>query len=241
MVAVSSSGCVADPGCVDPPSAVESNGARTAFNGRQSPPIAYLTSASLLICGHSPLNYYNKLWRLLRLLSERALTTPTSLPVPRLRLRRRGRRLHREPVVPRLRLQYQDFANRYDLCLSHLEDAAREAEALRIENAQLRMANGELKKRFSARTSSAAAASSSPISIADEFRRLRIENSPAVVESPTSVLEPRVSLPKSISVRSTGYKKLGSEGGSNRSSRTRVSKPVMVGSVSLPVHFCSAL
>lgn len=138
--------------------------------------------------------------------------------------------------LARLLLQYQNYADRYELCLAHLQEAAREAEALRLENQQLRIAKSELAKRLGSRISPSAA-----ISIANELQRLRINTSPPAIGCPTSIHEPRVSLPKSISVRSKGYKKPNAEGGSDRNGGIRVSRPAMVKSVSFSlsrfVHF----
>ncbi|XP_038987640.1 zinc finger CCCH domain-containing protein 39-like isoform X1 [Phoenix dactylifera] len=151
--------------------------------------------------------------------------------------------------LARLTLQYQEIAERYELCLSHLQDAAQEAEALRQENAKLRISNGELAKRLSLlsdkqshRIASIAAGEHPALSIVDEFRRLRVGDLPAET-SPTSVLafqenrfarrtaEKRVLMPKSISVRSSGYLKLNQAGSAaNRNGRLRVSSPVMLGS-----------
>lgn len=158
--------------------------------------------------------------------------------------------------LARLALQYQEMTENYDLCLSHLRDAAEEVESLRRENASLRAANVELTRRLGLLagkhggrvTTSAAAA------LADEFRGLSVAEPPPAEESPTSVLafqesvsgcqftrtpvvEKRVSLPKSISIRSNGYLKLNPGGGAtsaaNRNGRFRLSNPVMIGSVSI--------
>ncbi|CAL9050733.1 unnamed protein product, partial [Musa banksii] len=155
--------------------------------------------------------------------------------------------------LARLALQYQEMTENYDLCLSHLRDAAEEVESLRRENASLRAANVELTRRLGLLagkhggrvTISAAAA------LADEFRGLSVAEPPPAEESPTSVLafqesvsgcqftrtpvvEKRVSLPKSISIRSSGYLKLNPGGGAtsaaNRNGRFRLSNPVMIGS-----------
>ncbi|XP_072994348.1 zinc finger CCCH domain-containing protein 9-like isoform X2 [Typha latifolia] len=143
--------------------------------------------------------------------------------------------------LARLTLQYQEIADRYELCLSHLHEAAEEAEALRHENVKLRIANGELTKRLaflSVNQNSripSSAISAAANSLAEEFRRLGI-GEPTAEMSPTSVLEEekRVSLPKSISIRSSGYLKLNPTGvpgtTSNRSGRLRVSSPAVVGS-----------
>lgn len=139
-------------------------------------------------------------------------------------------RLH----LAHLALQYQEMANRFELCLSHLADAADEAAALRQENAELRVANNDLACRiakFGGRQSSA-------IALAGDLRRLRLpkeqtvpalppppQSPPAALMNPVAVPEKQAVLPKSISIRSTGYQKL------NQGGKHRVSKPVNVGSV----------
>ncbi|KAM0933250.1 putative transcription factor C3H family [Dioscorea sansibarensis] len=123
--------------------------------------------------------------------------------------------------LARLTLQYRQLADRYDLCLSHLQDAADELEALRQENAELRISKNDLAKRLSEIRNGRA--------IVDEFRRLRLAEEGT---SPTSVLggsfshsEKRVTLPKSISIRSSGFLRLNSSGrGSGPSSSARFSQ-----------------
>nr|CAD1834207.1 unnamed protein product [Ananas comosus var. bracteatus] len=155
--------------------------------------------------------------------------------------------------LARLTLQYQEIRERYDLCFSHLQDAADEAEALRRENAKLRIANGELARRL-ALLSGKPSPRIPPPPLVDEFRRLGLGDPPAEA-SPTSVLgfqdpqsraakaagaaEKRVVLPKSISIRSNGYLKLnqnqgcvGVGSGTNRNGRLRVPSPVRAGTVS---------
>ncbi|XP_038981584.1 zinc finger CCCH domain-containing protein 39-like [Phoenix dactylifera] len=158
--------------------------------------------------------------------------------------------------LARLTLQYREIAELYDLCLSHLQDAAQEAETLRQENVKLRIANSDLAKRLnllsgnqSGRIASPAAAGHPALSIVDEFRRLGLGEPPAET-SPTSVLafqenrfarraaEKRVlRLPKSVSVRSNGSLKL-NQGvlTANGNGRLRVSSPVMVGSEQQKVY-----
>ncbi|PWA67971.1 hypothetical protein CTI12_AA313900 [Artemisia annua] len=124
-------------------------------------------------------------------------------------------------------LEYQQLYNCYTMCLTALQDSVKEAEALRVENEALRVANGELLNRLSLVSDSTRRVSSfgrslSSASLIGEFSRLGIgsafcesngEEFPSV--SPTSVIEPnqfvrgdqRVSMPKSISVRSKGYLK----------------------------------
>ncbi|KAA8532635.1 hypothetical protein F0562_032549 [Nyssa sinensis] len=78
----------------------------------------------------------------------------------------------------RINMEHQELIDRHNLCLSHLREAEKEAEALRQENVNLRMANVDLHERLQS-------------------------------------LVNRVSLPKSISVRSKGYLKALQAGGSN--------------------------
>ncbi|RWW85244.1 hypothetical protein BHE74_00006095 [Ensete ventricosum] len=156
--------------------------------------------------------------------------------------------------LARLALHYQEMTEDYDLCLSHLRDAAEEVESLRRENASLRAANVELTRRLGllARKHGGRVTPAAAAALADEFRGLSVAEPPPAEESPTSVLafqesvsgcqftrtpvvEKRVSLPKSISIRSSGYLKLNPGGGAtsaaNPNGRFRLSNPVMIGSV----------
>ncbi|KAE8800983.1 zinc finger CCCH domain-containing protein 39-like [Hordeum vulgare] len=144
--------------------------------------------------------------------------------------------------MARLALQYQDFANRYQLCVSHLADAAREAAAIRHDNSGLRLANNSLAARFAMLGGIQASA----VALADQLCRLhlgqmqpmpmaRLASSdeklrplhvgqtqaqvvPAPPVLPASPAEKHAAMPKSISIRSKGYLK------------HRVTKPVNVGS-----------
>ncbi|KAG1346933.1 zinc finger CCCH domain-containing protein 9 [Cocos nucifera] len=151
--------------------------------------------------------------------------------------------------LARLALQYREIAKNYDLCLSHLQEAAQEAEALRLENAKLRIANSELAKRLNLLSgkqsewiASSAGGGHPVLSIVEEFGHLGVGEPPAET-SPTSVLAFRENqfarlatekrgLPlKSMSVRSNGYLKLNQGiSAANRNDRLGVSSPVMVGS-----------
>ncbi|KAI3722751.1 hypothetical protein L2E82_33823 [Cichorium intybus] len=131
-------------------------------------------------------------------------------------------------------LEYQQLYNSYTVCLASLQDSVKEVDALRQENDALRVANSDLVQRLNLfsqatmqnRLVSSVRSSSSPSStLIGDFNRLGIgapfcesnasvEKVPSV--SPTSVIEPkqfarhngeRVSMPKSISVRSKGYLK----------------------------------
>lgn len=107
--------------------------------------------------------------------------------------------------LARLALQYQEVADRYELCLARLAEAADEAAALRRENAELRVANGDLARRLAVIGGKQAAAAA----IADEIHRLRChgeqQNAVPAAERATEKL---AVLPKSISVRSKDFLKL---------------------------------
>lgn len=135
--------------------------------------------------------------------------------------------------LARLALQYQDAANRYELCLSHLADAAREAAALRLENSELRIVNNDLAGRFAMLGGNQASA----VALAEQLRGLHLGQMQVQVQAvpappvlpmpmagPASPAEKHAVMPKSISIRSTGYLKM------TRGSKHRVTKPMDVGS-----------
>jgi len=105
--------------------------------------------------------------------------------------------------LARLALQYQEVADRYELCLARLAEAADEAAALRRENAELRAANGDLTRRLALLSDIGKQAAAA--AIADEVRRLRFVDQKAAKERPPEKL---AVLPKSISVRSNEYLKM---------------------------------
>ncbi|XP_051225156.1 zinc finger CCCH domain-containing protein 9 isoform X1 [Lolium perenne] len=102
--------------------------------------------------------------------------------------------------LARVALQYQEVVDRYELCLSRLAEAVDEAAVLRRENAELRVANGDLARRVAMLGGTQTAA----VAIADEIRRLRGLGDQKVHASP----EKTAVLPKSISVRSSDYLKM---------------------------------
>lgn len=115
--------------------------------------------------------------------------------------------------LARLALQYQDAANRYQLCFTHLADTSDEAAALRRENDQIRFANGDLVRRISM----FGGKHGSALALADEFRRLTRaeEQAKAMPPPPPPAATTRPipeAMPKSISVRSTGYIKMNPSG-----------------------------
>jgi butyrate response factor len=134
---------------------------------------------------------------------------------------------------------------RFERCLSHLQEATEEAETLRHENARLRMENGEL-------TNHLAMVSNKQVSLlTSEFNRTSIGTDAVPDTSPTTVLplqplnenqllrqaaERRAVLPKSISIRSSGYLKMNQPAPKGPASQlpdqTRGTSPVRPGSVS---------
>jgi len=106
--------------------------------------------------------------------------------------------------LARLALQYQEVADRYELCLARLADAADEAAALHRENAELRVANADLTRRLALLSGIGKQAAAA--AIADEVRRLGFgDHKHAAKECAPE--KPAV-LPKSISVRSSDYLKM---------------------------------
>jgi hypothetical protein len=122
--------------------------------------------------------------------------------------------------------EHQEIVNRHSLCLTHLHEATIEAEALRRENTHLRAVNCELNKYLGLfiQLGSPSADYTAPFGLLDAFRGLSIGGKGSAAwddvadASPTSVIESgrvqnvdvergRFSLPKSISVRSSGYMK----------------------------------
>ncbi|RCV26408.1 hypothetical protein SEVIR_5G250700v4 [Setaria viridis] len=109
--------------------------------------------------------------------------------------------------LARLALQYQEVADRYELCLARLADAADEAAALRRENAELRAANGDLTRRLALLSGIGKQAAAA--AIADEVRRLRFSEQKAVPAAKERAQPEKLAvLPKSISVRSNDYLKM---------------------------------
>ncbi|XP_057469677.1 zinc finger CCCH domain-containing protein 14-like [Actinidia eriantha] len=156
-------------------------------------------------------------------------------------------RLHQARFV----LEYQQLYNRYSMCLSHLQESLKEIDSLREENDNLRLNNADLVNRLSFLSQATIqnclfSSGHQPLSFINDFNRLSVggtvrdtrinEEIPNI--SPTSVIErnrfdrkstERVTLPKSISVRSSGYLKMTHCGGSNggSSSGNRVKSPVL--------------
>ncbi|KAL8161298.1 hypothetical protein V2J09_012787 [Rumex salicifolius] len=135
--------------------------------------------------------------------------------------------------------EHHDLLVRHKSCLSQLRDTFREAETLRQENTNLRVANSDLSNRLNRlveaylqsqygqmKMISPGSSSLSPEivtpPITEKFSGLRLAEKMRECarwesgESPTSVIESdraerdvdRVSIPKSISVRSTGFLKV---------------------------------
>ncbi|KAB1211248.1 Zinc finger CCCH domain-containing protein 14 [Morella rubra] len=113
----------------------------------------------------------------------------------------------------RLILQYQELNSHYDLCCARLIDLIAEADLLRKENAQLRVINAEFLKLLSSQASVHNLLLSSTYpdrSLLQEFRHLSTEDEDTPTTSNNQfdgMNSDRFSLPKSISVRSTGFTK----------------------------------
>ncbi|XP_052205532.1 zinc finger CCCH domain-containing protein 14-like [Diospyros lotus] len=159
-------------------------------------------------------------------------------------------RLHQARFV----LEYQQLYNRYTMCLAHLQETLKEVDALRQENDNLRVTNADLVKRLGLLSQSTMqncllSPGHPPASFISDFNRLNVGGTIGdrrIAEevsniSPTSVIEhnrfdrrstERVTLPKSISVRSSGYLKMTQRGGSNGgpSRGNRVKSPIVNGS-----------
>ncbi|XP_047330169.1 zinc finger CCCH domain-containing protein 15-like isoform X2 [Impatiens glandulifera] len=143
-------------------------------------------------------------------------------------------------------LEYQQLYNRYAMLITRLQESLTDVESLRIENDDLRIVNSDLMKRLSllsqATIQNCLLSNRSPLSsIANDFNRLNLgggtirDDLVAASEvssvSPTSVIErdqfegtgstDRVTLPKSISVRSSGYLTVSHQGGSRGGGSSR--------------------
>ncbi|KAH7852350.1 hypothetical protein Vadar_023761 [Vaccinium darrowii] len=159
-------------------------------------------------------------------------------------------RLHQARFV----LEYQQLYNRYAMCLAHLQDSLKEVDSLRDENDALRVANSDLVNRLSLLSQATiqncllSNTSHPPLSFNNDFNRINIGGGNAVIRenreeisniSPTSVIEhnrfdrrggpERIQLPKSISVRSSGYLKNAQRAGGNGdpSRGNRVKSPIL--------------
>lgn len=131
--------------------------------------------------------------------------------------------------------QRQDMVNREALCYTRLHEASLEAEVLRLENTELRSMNRHLKTELNQLIRSSTQnrfdydriplRMLSNLSIGGNHDTDEVENQNPKAnrddvsdESPTSVMgndedQNRSSLPKSISVRSSGYSKTSQGGG----------------------------
>ncbi|KAG2253319.1 hypothetical protein Bca52824_083455 [Brassica carinata] len=136
------------------------------------------------------------------------------------------------------------MVNREALCYTRLHEASLEAEVLRLENAELRSLNLHLKKELDQLIRSSLR---NRYDMAPPLRMLSIggnnENQNPAGDrdrdgdvsdvSPTSVIGNedvnRSSLPKSISVRSSGYSKASQGGGGVSQSRGAIPKPATCG------------
>ncbi|XP_047323717.1 zinc finger CCCH domain-containing protein 14-like [Impatiens glandulifera] len=135
-------------------------------------------------------------------------------------------------------LEYQQLYNQYAMLIARVQESLGEVESLRQENDDLRFVNSDLMKRLSLLSEATIqncilSSGRSPLSsIANDLNRLSLGGnvgedlvaSEVSSVSPTSTIEQdqfegpapmdRVSLPKSISVRSSGYLTISHRGGS---------------------------
>lgn len=115
-------------------------------------------------------------------------------------------------------MEFQQLYNRYTLCIGQLQDSIEEVDALRRENDSLRICNTDLGRRLSLLTSRDR--------LFSDLNCLNI-SSPVAISPAASIPTPpphiehnrieqrsteRVSLPKSIAVRSSGYLKMNRPG-----------------------------
>ncbi|KAG8366671.1 hypothetical protein BUALT_Bualt17G0103800 [Buddleja alternifolia] len=143
----------------------------------------------------------------------------------------------RTSYLPHIQQQllHQDLMDRHHRVLSQLNDVASHAQVLRQENVNLKMANRDLKNRLNLMLNAMPfpGVDLGPRldSVLDGLRKLGFgaeeegtSQNEVVSMSPTSVMDPghgglgdpeRVQLPKSISVRSSGYLKAVRAGGSS--------------------------
>ncbi|XP_010559234.1 PREDICTED: zinc finger CCCH domain-containing protein 15 [Tarenaya hassleriana] len=137
--------------------------------------------------------------------------------------------------------QYQDMVNRHALCLTRLREASLEAESLRLQNSKLRSMNRELSQQLNLLIRSSVQShidyNTTSFQMLNELSNLSIGGNDIGEgedqnrwdefndESPTSVMEntdlERSSLPKSISVRSSGYLKVSQGGGTSHVGKSR--------------------
>ncbi|GFP85337.1 zinc finger CCCH domain-containing protein 14 [Phtheirospermum japonicum] len=141
------------------------------------------------------------------------------------------RRLHDASCV----LEYQQLYNRHTLCLAQLRDSIEEVDALRLENDSLRFTNADLSRRV--------ALLFSRDRLFSDFSRLNIASPSSAASDPRAAAHltatqplneqyrverrstERVTLPKSISVRSSGYQKMTPTGGRDKAGHKSVSQP----------------
>lgn len=138
-------------------------------------------------------------------------------------------------------LENQQLYNNYTLCLATLQESIKELDALREENDNLRLANADLIHRLSLLSQATiqncllSSNHHSLSSINDCSTRFSIGNTTKAVPSisPTSVIEQthldkrnheKYSLPKSISVRSSGYAKTNQPNGTGNRNRLNLTR-----------------
>ena len=108
--------------------------------------------------------------------------------------------------------------NRHNLCLTRLREAAKEAESLRQQNTSLRSINRDLNKQVSPLNIFASSDyNTTPFDLVNTLGGLCLDGGRVGEQedsnTESAVYVDRVSLPKSISVRSSGYLKTMSQAG----------------------------
>lgn len=147
-----------------------------------------------------------------------------------------------------LMIQYREMEDKYGICFSHLQDAVQEVNTLRQEISRLRKANTELSNQLIPFTT--AKTLLGPLSLLNDIHRLSISDFDSASITTT---HPRydqqehmnipllqqmnmITLPKSISVRSSGYGNT-SDTTSAASTRGRISgSAAFAGSVNFYSH-----
>lgn len=129
----------------------------------------------------------------------------------------------------RLILEYHQICQHYDLCLDQLQILCRDLEALRIENADLRLTNSELVQLV--------ISLSSQKSMKQNLRNEQISNLNKQSSWKNTTKMECSSLPKSMSVRSSGYLKVNKQEAPPPSRmRVAAAAPLLSRSVQQRVH-----
>lgn len=126
----------------------------------------------------------------------------------------------RDSLQSRLILECQELCDQYDLCRSRLHQLAKEVETLRQENSDLRSVNRELVEHLRLLSE----ATTPENLLCYDFGRLSVGEEEVYDISPTSVIQRKglrlnvenISIPRTISVRSSCYSKMNHPGRSKK-------------------------